>query len=238
MNHSYSANDHPIAEPNNAQLQSFHSQLPSPQKNHSFGPYILQNVLGTGTTGKVKLAYHKETGQQVAIKIISKSAFDEKPNLQLKVRREIALMRAVKHPNILRLIDVLESQRHLCMVLEYAKNGELFDFLVSRRCLPEDLAIDIFRQIILAIEYLHFHGICHRDLKPENILLDQFNKIKIADFGFARWVKKNVTDTSCGSPHYAAPEVIRGIPYDPKRADIWSLGVILYALLAVCIFIF
>ncbi|OHT06536.1 CAMK family protein kinase [Tritrichomonas foetus] len=203
-------------------------------KPQTLGPYIVQRVLGEGTTGKVKLAYHKETGEQVAIKIISKSSFEQKPNLQMKVQREIALMRVVDHPNILNLIDVLESHRHLCMVLEYAQNGELFDFLVLRRFLPIEMAMDFFRQIVLAIEYLHFHGICHRDLKPENILLDANNRIKIADFGFARWIKSRVTDTSCGSPHYAAPEVIRGIPYDGRCADIWSLGVILYALLAVC----
>lgn len=205
------------------------------QKVSTIGPYIIQKILGEGTTGKVKLAYHKDTGEQVAIKIISKSSFDQKPNLQMKVRREIALMRVINHPNILNFIDVYESQRHLCIILEYAQNGELFDFLVARRFLPVDMAMNFFRQIVLAIEYLHFHQICHRDLKPENILLNKFNRIKIADFGFARLVKKNTTETSCGSPHYAAPEVIRGIPYDPKKADIWSLGVILYALLAVCL---
>lgn len=206
-------------------------------KPQALGPYVIQRILGEGTTGKVKLAYHRETGQQVAIKIISKSAFDHKPNLQTKVQREIALMRVIDHPNVLKLIDVLESSRHLCIVLEYAQNGELFDFLVERHYLPVEMAMDFFRQIVLAIEYLHYHGICHRDLKPENILLDSHHRIKIADFGFARWVKSRVTETSCGSPHYAAPEVIRGIPYDGKKADIWSLGIILFALLAVCFFL-
>ena len=201
-------------------------------KQQVVGPYIVQRVIGGGTTGKVKLGYHKETGDQVAIKIISKSAFDEKPNLQVKVRREIALMKVVKHPNILSLVDVFESSRHLYIVVEYAQRGELFDFIVERGNLVEDVAIDFFRQIVLAIEYLHSHGICHRDLKPENILLDRNNRIKVADFGFARWVRSSIAETSCGSPHYAAPEVIRGVPYDGKQADIWSMGVILYALLA------
>ena len=201
-------------------------------KQQHVGPYIIQRVIGGGTTGKVKLGYHKETGDQVAIKIISKSSFDEKPNLQQKVRREIALMKIVNHPNILSLVDVFESSRHLYIIVEYAQRGELFDFLVERGNLVEDVAIDFFRQIVLAIEYLHSHGICHRDLKPENILLDRNNRIKVADFGFARWVRRSIAETSCGSPHYAAPEVIRGIPYDGRRADIWSLGVILYALLA------
>lgn len=197
------------------------------------GDYILSHTLGEGTTGKVKLAYHKETGQQVAIKIIPKISFDQRPDLQLKVQREIAIMRLVDHPNILKLIDVLESGRHLYIILEYAEQGELFDYLVSNRFLAEDVAIEFFRQIVIALEYLHKRGICHRDLKPENILLDSCARIKIADFGFARWVKSSLTETSCGSPHYAAPEIIRGQPYDGKIADIWSLGVILYALLAV-----
>jgi BR serine/threonine kinase len=189
-------------------------------------------MLGTGTTGKVKLARHKDTNQLVAIKIIAKSAFAQKPNLQMKVRREIALMRVVNHPNILRLIDVLESPGHLHIVLEYSERGELFDYLIARRYLPEYLALEFFRQITVGLEYLHSHGICHRDLKPENILLDSNNRIKIADFGFARWIRRDIAETSCGSPHYAAPEVIRGVQYDGRRADIWSLGVILYALLA------
>ena len=199
------------------------------------GSYKLTHTLGEGTTGKVKLGYHTQTGEQVAIKIISKSSFSKQPKLQQKVQREIALMRLVKHPNILRLLDVLESNRHLYIVLEYAPQGDLFDFLVSRRFLPENVALDFFRQIILAVEYLHSFGICHRDLKPENILLDGSTRAKIADFGFARYTKSSLAETSCGSPHYAAPEVIKGTQYDGKAADIWSCGVILYALLAVCI---
>lgn len=196
------------------------------------GPYVLSHTLGEGTTGKVKLAYEKETGQQVAIKIIPKIAFNQRPDLQQKVKREIALMRLVNHPNILKLIDVLESNRHLYIILEYAEQGELFDYLVSNRFLTEEIALEFFRQIVLALEYLHKLGICHRDLKPENVLLDSCTQVKLADFGFARWVSSDLTETSCGSPHYAAPEIIRGQPYDGKIADIWSLGVILYALLA------
>ena len=147
-------------------------------------------------------------------------------------------MRLVDHPHILKLVDFLESPRHLYIVLDYASKGELFDYLVEHRTLPEDVAMRFFRQIIYGVEYLHSLGICHRDLKPENILLDEDLNIKIADFGFARFVKTNIAETSCGSPHYAAPEVIRGQPYDGRAADIWSCGVILYALLAVCIYFY
>lgn len=206
------------------------------QQGAEYGPYLLIRPLGTGTTGKVKLAVHRETQQEVAIKIISKASFQQRPNLQSKIQREVALMRLVDHPHLLKLIDVLESPRHLYIVLEYAAHGELFDFLVAHRYLKEEIALKFFRQIIYGLEYLHSLGICHRDLKPENILLDEQNNIKIADFGFARFVKTNIAETSCGSPHYAAPEVIRGQPYDGRAADVWSVGVILYALLAVCFF--
>ena len=205
-------------------------------RKQEVGDYIIGRTLGSGTTGKVKVAERKETGEQVAIKIIKKSQFDAKPDLQRKIRREIALMRLMDHPNLLRLVDVCESNRHLFIVLEYAAHGELFDYLVARRRLSEEVALNFFRQIIYGLEYLHVHAICHRDLKPENILLDEFDNIKIADFGFARWMRANIAETSCGSPHYAAPEVIKGINYDGRCADVWSCGVILYALLAVCNF--
>ena len=196
------------------------------------GEYILGRTLGSGTTGKVKIAVHKETGQQVAIKIIKKSQFEVKPDLQRKIRREVALMRLLDHPHLMKLYDVYESPRHLYMVLEFCEHGELFDYLVSHRRLEPAQAIAFFREIVYGLEYLHAHAICHRDLKPENILLDEFDHVKIADFGFARWMRTNVADTSCGSPHYAAPEVIKGLRYDGRLADIWSCGVILYALLA------
>lgn len=206
------------------------------EKQQEIGDYVVGRTLGSGTTCKVKLAVRKETDHQVAIKIIKKTMFDSKPELQRKIRREVALMRLLNHPHLLKLEDFAESPKHLYIILEYAQNGELFDYLIKKRTLSVEQAMKFFREMIFAIEYLHTHAICHRDLKPENILLDKYNHIKIADFGFARWMKSNIADTSCGSPHYAAPEVIRGVQYDGRCADIWSLGVILFALLAVCIF--
>ncbi|KAH0787175.1 CAMK family protein kinase [Histomonas meleagridis] len=198
----------------------------------SLGPYALIGKLGQGQSGQVRLAINVETKQKVAIKIINKEIFASKPNLQVKVQREIALMHLADHPHLLKLIDVLESPRHLYIVVEYAAKGELFNFLVEHKSLDESMAMKFFRQIIYGLEYLHSLGICHRDLKLENILLDENLNIKIADFGFARFVKYNIAETSCGSPHYAAPEVIGGHPYDGRMADVWSCGVILYALLA------
>ncbi|KAH0786265.1 CAMK family protein kinase [Histomonas meleagridis] len=196
------------------------------------GPYRILHSIGSGSAGKVKLAVHKESGQQFAVKIIKKSAFHNHPDTFKKIQREIVLMRLVDHPHILKLVDFLESSKHLYIVLEYSSKGELFDYLVEHTCLPEGLAMKFFRQIIYGVEYLHSLGICHRDLKPENILLDENLNVKIADFGFARFTKTNIAETSCGSPHYAAPEIIKGHPYDGRKADIWSCGVILYALLA------
>jgi len=196
------------------------------------GKYKIIRTLGSGTTAKVKLAQNSETGENVAIKIVAKSHFESKPDLQRKIHREIALMKLLDHPHLLKLIEVYDSAHHLYIVLEFASHGELFDYLVERRSLNSSSAMNFFRQLIYGLEYLHNHAICHRDLKPENILLDANDHVKIADFGFARWMRANIAETSCGSPHYAAPEVIRGDPYDGRSADIWSCGIILYALLA------
>ena len=206
------------------------------ERTQEIGGYILGRTLGSGTTGKVKLAINKETNKHVAVKIIRKASFDIKPDLERKIHREVALMRLLQHPHLLKLEEVCESQHHLYIFIEYAPHGELFDYLVKRKYLDPSEAMIFFREIIYGLDYLHHHGICHRDLKPENILLDEFDHVKIADFGFARWMRSNIAETSCGSPHYAAPEVIRGDPYDGRGADVWSCGVILYALLAVCFF--
>lgn len=195
------------------------------------GSYTLLYTLGSGSTGKVKLGEHKVTHKQYAIKIIKKATFEFQPELHDKVRREIALMRLMDHPHIMRMEEILESPKHLYIVLEYASHGELFDYLVPRGSLPIPDAMRIYRQIIYGLDYLHSNSVCHRDLKLENILLDEYDNIKIADFGFAKWMKANIAETSCGSPHYAAPEVVKGIAYDGRKADIWSSGVILYALL-------
>jgi BR serine/threonine kinase len=196
------------------------------------GDFVVVRDLGIGSTGKVKLARHAQTGVYRAIKILKKSHFDRNPDSRLKTYREIALMRLLNHPHILKLVDVCESTHHLYIVLEYAEHGELFELLCKHKFFRPEIALAFFRQLIYGLEYLHTHSICHRDLKPENILLTEMNEVKIADFGFARWMKENIADTSCGSPHYAAPEVVRGTPYDGCAADIWSSGVILFALLS------
>ncbi|KAH0791400.1 CAMK family protein kinase [Histomonas meleagridis] len=192
------------------------------EKKQPIGDYILDRNLGSGSSGKVKLARHKVTNQPVAIKIIKKEKFNGHPNILTKVYREIALMRLLHHPNILPLLDILESEHHLFIVEGYAQNGTLLDIYQS---LSLEEAMRIFRQIIYGLEYLHQHCICHRDLKPENLLLDVGNNIWIADFGFACWMgPSNIVKTSCGSLFYAAPEVVRGVPYDGRLSDVWSSG--------------
>ncbi|CAB4255236.1 similar to Saccharomyces cerevisiae YDR507C GIN4 Protein kinase involved in bud growth and assembly of the septin ring, proposed to have kinase-dependent and kinase-independent activities [Maudiozyma barnettii] len=223
-------------------------------KGDQIGPWKLGETLGLGSTGKVHLAYNKSNNQHAAIKIISKAVFNNHnptssaviddaasssatmqhtPDaLPYGIEREIIIMKLLNHPNVLRLYDVWETNPNLYMVLEYAEKGELFNLLVERGPLPENEAITFFRQIIIGISYCHALGIVHRDLKPENLLLDHKYNIKIADFGMAALeTEDKLLETSCGSPHYAAPEIVSGIPYHGFASDIWSCGVILFALL-------
>ena len=196
------------------------------------GEFVLGRTLGVGATGKVKLGTHRVTGLQVAIKIISKETLEAKPGMRKKMEREIAVLRLVNHPNVMKLFDVYETSRYLFLVLEYVQGGELFDHLVRKGRLLPDEALRFFQQIIHGVEYCHKHMVCHRDLKPENLLLDENGNVKLADFGMASIMKSNsLLETSCGSPHYACPEVVTGQPYSGEAADIWSVGVILYALL-------
>ncbi|CAR29024.1 hypothetical protein ZYGR_0W00520 [Zygosaccharomyces rouxii] len=209
------------------------------------GPWKLGETLGFGSTGKVQLACNEITQQSAAVKEISKAIFSAKtapgnssiaastPDpLPYGIEREIIIMKLLNHPNVLRLYDVWETNPSLYMVLEYAEKGELFNLLVENGPLPENEAVCFFRQIIIGVSYCHALGIVHRDLKPENLLLDHDLNIKIADFGMAALeTEDKLLETSCGSPHYAAPEIVSGIPYHGFASDIWSCGVIFFALL-------
>lgn len=203
---------------------------PQPAPVAYVGPYRLDKTLGKGQTGLVKLGVHCLTGRKVAIKIINRSKLSE--SVLQKVEREIAIMKLIEHPHVLGLFDVYENKKFLYLILEHVSGGELFDYLVSKGRLSIKEARKFFRQIISALDFCHCHSICHRDLKPENLLLDDKGNIKVADFGMASLQLENsLLETSCGSPHYASPEVVRGEKYDGRRADVWSCGVILYALL-------
>eukprot|EP00808_Paulinella_micropora_P024763 g50916.t1 len=150
---------------------------------------------------------------------------------QTRMKREITLLRLVDHPNILRLYDIIETDKSIYVVTEYVNGGELFDYLLERGKLPRHRVLSILAQLVAALEHCHALSVCHRDLKPENVLMDSEHNVKLADFGMAQMMSKDkLLLTSCGSPHYASPEVVRGDAYDGAKADIWSLGVIIFAL--------
>jgi carbon catabolite-derepressing protein kinase len=220
---------------------------PTPQKaEQRIGAYHVIRTLGEGSFGKVKLAVHRTTNQQVALKIIARKKLISR-DMAGRVEREIEYLQLLRHPHIIKLsaessdcesyrltitrYTVIKTQQEIIMVLEYA-GGELFDYIVQHGKMQEDKARRFFQQIICAVEYCHRHKIVHRDLKPENLLLDTDLNVKIADFGLSNIMTDgNFLKTSCGSPNYAAPEVINGKLYAGPEVDVWSCGVILYVLL-------
>jgi len=195
------------------------------------GQFILGKNLGIGAFGKVKLATHVVTGHKVAVKILNKAKIKQL-GMEEKVQREINILHLCTHPHIIRLYEVIDTPTDIFLVNEYVSGGELFDYIVSKGRLSADEARNFFHQIVSGVEYCHFQKIVHRDLKPENLLLDANDNIKIADFGLSNLMRDgDFLRTSCGSPNYAAPEVISGHLYAGPEVDVWSCGVILYALL-------
>lgn len=196
--------------------------------------YELGRVLGQGTFARVHFARNLETGAGVAIKIIDKEKVF-KVSLIEQIKREISVMRLVKHPNIVQLYEVMATKSKIYFVMEYVKGGELFD-KVAKGKLKEDVARKYFQQLISAIDFCHSRGVYHRDLKLENLLLDENGNLKVSDFGLSALAETKRQDgllhTTCGTPAYVAPEVISRKGYDGSKADIWSCGVILYVLLA------
>lgn len=195
------------------------------------GNYRLGKTLGVGSFSKVKLAEHEPTGKKVAVKILNRQKIHAQ-QMDEKLKREIRILKMCMHPHIIRLYEVIETEREVYVVTEYSQGGELFDYIVERGRLSEAEARRFFQQIISGVEYCHKHMIAHRDLKPENLLLDEHSNVKIADFGLSNCMHDGCfLKTSCGSPNYAAPEVISGKLYAGPEVDIWSCGVIVYALL-------
>ncbi|CAH2320218.1 serine threonine- kinase SIK3 isoform X1 [Pelobates cultripes] len=193
------------------------------------GYYEIERTIGKGNFAVVKLATHIVTRAKVAIKIIDKTKLDEE-NLK-KIFREVQIMKMLCHPHIIRLYQVMETERMIYLVTEYASGGEIFDHLVAHGRMAEKEARKKFKQIVAAVHFCHCRNIVHRDLKAENLLLDANLNIKIADFGFSnRFTPGQLLKTWCGSPPYAAPELFEGKEYDGPKVDIWSLGVVLYVL--------
>uniref|UniRef100_A0A3B5LTY0 non-specific serine/threonine protein kinase n=1 Tax=Xiphophorus couchianus TaxID=32473 RepID=A0A3B5LTY0_9TELE len=190
------------------------------------GNYRLLKTIGKGNFAKVKLARHILTGREVAIKIIDKTQLN--PTSLQKLFREVRIMKTLNHPNIVQLFEVIETEKTLYLVMEYASGGEVFDYLVAHGRMKEKEARAKFRQVMTIGT---FHLCCV--LQAENLLLDADSNIKIADFGFSNeFTEGNKLDTFCGSPPYAAPELFQGKKYDGPEVDIWSLGVILYTLVS------
>lgn len=234
----------------------------SRRKDVQFGDYVLGQTLGEGEFGKVKLGWKKDGSSQVAIKLIRRETVASNPTRLPKIYREISILRELAHPNIVRLHEMVETERHIGIILEYASGGELFDYILNHRYLKDPAARRLFAQLVSGVGYLHKKGIVHRDLKLENLLLDQNRNIIITDFGFANtfdpqddlsdeieynlsnkdFVRKfkldrldargmrrgDLMQTSCGSPCYAAPElVVSDSLYTGRKVDVWSCGVIL-----------
>lgn len=199
-------------------------------RQNSIGDYSIGKKLGTGTFGEVRLAQHVCTGHQVAVKILNR-ALIKSLNVGDKVSREIEILKLFAHPHIIRLYEVIETEQEIYLFVEYAPGGELFELIVELDNLPEATARKFFHQIISGVDYCHRNMVVHRDLKPENLLLDEAQNVRIADFGLSNMMQDgDFLFTSCGSPDYAAPEVISGDMYAGPEVDVWSCGVILYAL--------
>ena len=209
------------------------------------GNYILGETIGEGAFAKVKLATHIFTGEKVAIKILDKQVLEadaQNQNIQndssflndmQRIKKEIKILKELRHKNIIQLYEIMESENKLYIVMEYCEGKELFDYIVKRKHLTEKEACRFFQQIINGVEYLHLNNITHRDLKPENLLLTNKKRIKISDFGLSTKTSSyyQFLTTPCGTPSYAPPEMLRGDEYSGIYSDIWSCGIILYTML-------
>ena len=191
--------------------------------------YTFIKDIGEGNFGKVKLSILKSTNEQFAIKILNK----EKLKSQTKSSSfdEIEILSILKHPNIIHVENILEDKNNFYIIMEYCENGELFDYIVKKEKLDEVEASIFFYQLINGVYYIHKKGFAHRDLKPENLLLTKNKKLKIIDFGLCHdFDETKLLQTKCGSPSYAAPEILKGYPYSGFKTDIWCCGIILYGM--------
>ncbi|KAM7508192.1 hypothetical protein LguiA_018645 [Lonicera macranthoides] len=196
------------------------------------GKYEVGRTIGKGTFAKVKFARNTESGENVAVKVIAKSTI-LKHKMVDQFKREISIMKIVRHPNIVRLHEVLASETKIYIILEFVSGGELFDKIVHQGRLSEMESRLYFQQLIDAVAHCHSKVVYHRDLKPENLLLDSDGNLKVSDFGLSALPQgAGLLHTTCGTPNYAAPEVLGQRGYDGAAADVWSCGVILFVLMA------
>ena len=203
----------------------------NPINRKYIGQFVLGEKLGQGTFGIVVLGTHQITGEKVAVKILDKEKILQETD-KSRLEREIKILKNMRHNNIVHLYDVKETPTSLYIIMEYICGKELFEYIIYNKRLSELEACKLYQQIISGIEYLGKIKVVHRDIKPENLLLDNQNNIKIVDFGLSNSYPKNeLLTTACGSPCYAAPEMINGEKYYGLKADIWSSGIVLYAML-------
>lgn len=196
----------------------------------SIGNYILGRTIGEGTFGKVKLGRHILSGATVAVKVLQKDRIVEVADVE-RVAREVHILKLIRHPHIVQLFEIIETRGQLYLIMQYASGGELFDHIVAKGRVPEPEACRFFHQIIAGVEKIHAMNVVHRDLKPENLLLDENQCVKIVDFGLSNLYREGQRlSTACGSPCYAPPEMVAGHQYVPQMCDLWSCGVILFAL--------
>ena len=191
------------------------------------GPFKLLNQIGKGKFATVSLGIHEETKEKVAIKQIKKSEL----NTDNLLSKEINIQKILFHPYLTKLYCVIENEEKIFIISEYCSKGDILNNLVENGIFDEEKSCKIFQQVLSSLEYLHKNNICHRDIKPENILLDEYGDAKLSDFGLSKKFDKNeLLKTACGSPIYAAPEMILGKPYQGTKIDIWSLGISLYTM--------
>eukprot|EP01062_Namystynia_karyoxenos_P066991 TRINITY_DN608_c1_g1_i2.p2 TRINITY_DN608_c1_g1~~TRINITY_DN608_c1_g1_i2.p2 ORF type:complete len:328 (+),score=102.35 TRINITY_DN608_c1_g1_i2:65-985(+) len=207
-------------------------QLQANADEQFLGDYRVVRTLGKGSCGIVKLCEHKRTKDEVAVKIVSRGELDKSPDQRRRTETEIRILRAVDHPCVCKLHEVVETPEHRYIVMDYLKGGELYDLILKRGQLAPEEVFPYFAAVYCAVLHLHHRNIYHRDIKPENILLDARGRLKLCDFGFAYAAAGPGEQivTECGSPHYAAPEVVLKQPHQPVRAEVWSLGVLLYVM--------
>ena len=198
-------------------------------EQHPLVNYNFIKTIGEGTFGKVKLALHKPTKEQVAIKILEKAKIKNKKDLE-RIEKEIKYMKKLNHPNIVKIYEIIENENNFYISMEYVSGGELFNYIVKNKRLEENEASFFYSQIIHIIQEIHKYKICHRDLKPENLLLTPNKTIKLIDFGLSNEYE-NYLYTPCGSPCYASPEVIKGLKYSGLAIDLWASGIILFSML-------
>ena len=193
--------------------------------------YIISKTLGKGTFGKVKLAYNKDNkNEKYACKILLKSNIKDEDDY-MRCKREMDILKKMHHVNVVRTYEIISTETTYYIFMDFCSKGELFNYIVEKQHLSQELSAFFYYQLINGIEYIHNKGVCHRDLKPENLLLTEKNKLKIIDFGLSNYFKGNLLETPCGSPCYASPEMVMGNKYNGFCIDIWSSGIILYAML-------